>query len=110
MCFNVPIEAAADICRITHQTAYEWRHRVFATVDGYQDRIVLRDKLWIDEMYVTDSDLRGEPGWRPRRGLSRNKICIAVAIDVHKNPVAVACGHGKPEAGDALGCEDPHTR
>lgn len=98
MCFNVQLEACAELCGVSHQTAWEWRHRVMATIDGYQDRIVLRDKVWIDEMYVTDSDLRGEPGWRPRRGLSRDKICIAVAIDVHKNVVAVRCGHGKPSA------------
>ena len=97
-CFNVQLDACAELCGVTHQTAWEWRHRVMATIDGYQDRIVKRDKVWIDEMYVTDSDLRGEPGWRPRRGLSRDKICIAVAIDVRKNVVAVRCGHGKPSA------------
>lgn len=69
-----------------------------ATVDGYQDRIVLGGKVWIDEMYVTDSDLKGDPGWRPKKGLSKNKICIAVAIDARKNVVAVRCGHGKPSA------------
>lgn len=98
MCFNVQLDACAELCGITHQTAWEWRHRVMATIDGYQDRIVLRDKVWIDEMYITDSDLKGEPGWRPRRGLSRNKICMAVAIDARKNVVAVRCGHGKPSA------------
>lgn len=47
-------------------------------------------------MYVEDSSLKNTPGYRPMRGLSRNLICVSVAIDVHKNPVAVACGHGKP--------------
>ena len=98
MCFNVPIEAAAEICRITHQTAWEWRHRVFATVDGYQDRIVLRDRVWIDETYITDTDLTHGYGQARKRGLSKQKLCIAVAIDVHKNPVAVVCGHGKPSS------------
>lgn len=33
----------------------------------------------------------------PRSAASpRQKLCICVAVDVHKNPVAVACGHGKP--------------
>lgn len=98
MCFNVPVEAAAEICRITHQTAWEWRHRVFATVDGYQDRIVLRDRVWIDETYITDTDLTHGYGQARKRGLSKQKLCIAVAIDVHKNPVAVVCGHGKPSS------------
>ena len=41
MCFNVQLDACAELCGISHQTAWEWRHRVMATVDGYQDRIVL---------------------------------------------------------------------
>ena len=51
MCWNVPIEGIAEICGLNHKTAYEWRHRVFATVDGYQDGIVLRDRIWIDELW-----------------------------------------------------------
>lgn len=46
---NVPVECAAEMCGVTHKTAFEWRHRVLATVSGYQDRIVLRDTVWVDE-------------------------------------------------------------
>ena len=73
MCFNVQLDACAELCGISHQTAWEWRHRVMATVDGYQDRIVLGGKVWIDEMYVTDSDLKGDPGWRPKRASARTR-------------------------------------
>jgi len=96
MCWSVPIEGIAEICSLNHKTAYEWRHRVFATVDGYQDGIVLRDRIWIDETYINDTDLTHGYGEAKKRGLSKQKLCIAVAIDVHKNPVAVVCGHGKP--------------
>lgn len=96
MCWNVPVEGIAEICGLSHKTAWEWRHRVFATVDGYQDRIVLRDRVWIDETYINDTDLAHGYGEARKRGLSKQKLCIAVAIDVHKNPVAVVCGHGKP--------------
>lgn len=96
MTWNVPIEAAAELCGVTHKTAFEWRHRVFATVSGYQDRIVLRNRVWIDEVYVNDTDLSKGYGQARKRGLSKQKICIAVAIDASKNPVAVVCGHGKP--------------
>ena len=98
MRFNVPLDAAAEICGISHQTAFEWRHRIFATVDGYQDRIVLRDRFWLDETYINDTDLAHGYGEARKRGLSKQKICIAVGIDVHKNPVAVAIGHGKPSS------------
>lgn len=98
MTYNVPLDACAEICRVTHQTAFEWRHRIFATVDGYQDRLVLRDRVWIDETYIVDTDLTRGYGQARKRGLSKQQICIAVAIDVHKNPVAIVCGHGKPSS------------
>lgn len=85
----------AEACRISHQTAWEWRHRLFAAVEGHRDRIVLRGRVWVDEIYVDDVGL--SKGGRPRRrGLSKDKLCIAVGIDARKEPVAVVCGHGKP--------------
>lgn len=105
MCWNCQLDAAAELCGISHRTAFEWRHRVFAAVRTRQDSIVLSGRVWIDETYVTDASLMGDPDWRPRSGLSRNKLCIAVAIDARKDMVAVVCGHGKPGSGrikDAL--------
>lgn len=45
-----------------------------------------------------DTDLSKGYGQARKRGLSRQKLCICVAIDVHKNPVAVVCGRGKPSS------------
>lgn len=98
MCYNAPVDLAAEACGIAHTTAFEWRHRVFATVDGYQDRLVLRGRVWIDELYLTDSDIVRSADYVPKRGLSKNKICIAVAIDAYKNAVVAICGHGKPSS------------
>lgn len=71
---------------------------MLAAVSGYQDRIVLRDTVWVDETYINDTDL--SKGYRQarKRGQSSEKLCIRVAIDVHKSPVAVVCGHGKPSS------------
>jgi len=96
MCWNVPIEGIAEILGISHKTAFEWRHRVFATVDGYQDKLVLRKRVWIDETYINDTDLAHGYGEARKRGLSKQKLCIAVGIDIFKTPVARVCGHGKP--------------
>ena len=71
---------------------------MLATLSGYQYRIVLRDTVWVDETYVNDTDLSNGYGQARKRGLSRQKLCICVAIDVHKNPVAVVRGHGKPSS------------
>ena len=108
MTWNVPLDAACELCGITHQTAFEWRHRVFATVDGYQDRIVLGGRVWIDEVYVNDTDLSKGYGQARKRGLSGQKLCIAIAIDASKNPVAVVCGHGKPSARGIKAALGPH--
>jgi hypothetical protein len=39
MCFDAPLDLAAEKCGIAHVTAFGWRRRVFATVDGHQDRL-----------------------------------------------------------------------
>lgn len=95
---NAPIDLIAEVCEITHETAFEWRRRVFATVDGCRDRLVPSGRIWIDELYLTDSDIVRSADFVQKRGLSKNKICIAVAIDAFKNVVAVVCGHGKPSS------------
>jgi hypothetical protein len=43
-----------------------------------------------------DTDLPHGYGQARKRGLSSQQLCIAVGIDVFKNPYAVVCGHGKP--------------
>jgi len=98
MTFNVPLEMTEEICGISHPTAMLWRQKVFATVDGYQEHLYLKDRVWIDETYVFDSTLLHDDNFKRKRGLSSNLICIVVAIDIHKNTYAVICGHGKPSA------------
>lgn len=96
--FAVPLDACAEMCRISRQTAWEWRHRLLAAVDGCQDRIVLRGRVWIDETHANDTDPSHGYGQARKRGLSGQKICVAVGVDARKEPVAVACGHGKPSS------------
>lgn len=79
-----------------------------AAVDGHQDRVVLRDLVWIDETYVNDTDLHLGYGVARKRGLSRQKVRIAVAIDVRKNPVAVVYGRGKPSSARVLTAFNGH--
>lgn len=73
---NVPVECAAELCGVTHKTAFEWRYRVLATVSGYQDRIVLRDTVWVDETYINDTDLSKGYGQVRKRGLSLQELSI----------------------------------
>lgn len=96
MTFNVPLEMTEEVCGISHPTAMLWRQKVFATIDGYQEHLYLRDRVWIDETYLFDSSLLHDDDYKRKRGLSKDLICIVVAIDIHKNTYAVICGHGKP--------------
>ena len=98
MTFNVPLEMAEEVSGMSHPTAMLWRQKVFATVDGYQEHLYLRDRVWIDKTYVFDSTLLHDDNFKQKRGLSKNLICIVLAIDIHKNTYAVICGHGKPSA------------
>lgn len=67
-----------------------------AAVGGCQDRIVLGGRVWIDEVYVNDTELSKGCGQARKRGPSKEKLRIAIAIDASKTPVAFVCGHGKP--------------
>ena len=98
MTFNVPLEMTEEVCGISHPTAMLWRQKVFATINGYQEHLYLKDRVWIDETYIFDSTLLHDDNFKQKRGLSKNLICIVVAIDIHKNTYAVICGHGKPSA------------
>jgi len=98
----VPLGGIAKICGLNHKSAYEWRQRVFATVDGYQDCTILRGQVWIDETYINDTDLAHAFGQARKRGLSKQKLRIAVAIDACK--YALAIGYGKPSRVSGIAC------
>ena len=39
MSFNLPLEAVEELCDVSHPTALLWRHKIFATVNEYQDKV-----------------------------------------------------------------------
>ena len=86
----------SDVVGISLQTAFEWRHRVFATVKSYQEALVLSGTIWIDETYVSDWKQTGKGA--KKRGLSSQKYCIALAIDKDKHVFAFVSGKGKPSS------------
>lgn len=98
MTFNVPLEMTEETLDISHPTALLWRHKVFATISDYQENLVLHRRIWIDETYIFDSRVLHEDGYKRKRGLSKDLICIVVAIDTNGNAYAVICGHGKPSS------------
>ena len=98
MSFNVPLEMCCEILNISSNTADLWRRKIFTTVNDYQNHLRLCERIWIDETYIDDYSILHNPFEKRKRGLSKDKICIVVAIDIYKNMVAVICGHGKPSS------------
>lgn len=96
MCHNVPVERTAELYGVNHKTAFERRHRALTMVSGYRDRIVMRNTVWVDETYISDTDLSKGYGQARKRGLSRQKLCICVAIDIHKTPSRSSAATGSP--------------
>ena len=78
-------------------TSKYWLEKLFLTLQGSQNSIVLSGTVWLDETYYTvlmrDRE-RHEDGTL-LKGLSRNQICIGVATDKN-HTVCFVEGYGKP--------------
>ena len=93
---NASLRLIETVCEVSHSTAFLWRHKVFSTVSGWQDRVVLSGRVWIDEMYFEDTRVERVPGAPRRRGLSKDKVCVVVAIDSYGQALAIVSENGKP--------------
>lgn len=73
-----------------------WLKKLFLVLKHYQDNIVLSGVVYIDEMFykVIKKDVKHAIDGKEYRGLSKNQICIGVAIDNTKVYVKVE-GLGK---------------
>lgn len=83
--------------RNAFNTTKYWFRKVFALLSDWQDSIVLKDKVYLDETYysvIASERVLNADGTKPR-GLSYNKICIGVASD-GENTIAFVEGKGKP--------------
>lgn len=78
-------------------TSRYWLEKLFMTLEGYQNDIVLSGRVWLDETYyalIMRDRERDEHG-NLLRGLSRNQICVGVATDKTQS-VCFVEGNGKP--------------
>ena len=86
--------------RRSDTTVPYWMAKLFAVLEGIQDDAVLSGTVWIDETYVSEAagKLWHRPDGNLPRGLSRNKICIAVGVDNGGRSVFVNEGKGMTTA------------
>lgn len=77
-------------------TSRYWIKKLFLTLDGVQDGVVLSDTVWFDETFYSvraENIIKKENGDK-LRGISRNQICIGVATD-KKRTLFLVEGAGK---------------
>lgn len=80
-----------------YNTSRYWLQKLFLTLEGTQDNIVLADTVWLDETFysVMVGDIIRKDDGSKLRGLSKNQICIGVATD-KRHTVFIEEGTGKP--------------
>ena len=84
-------------------TSQYWLHKVFMTLEGVQDDIVLSGEVWLDETFycVRRADKLTHSDGKQLRGISRNQYCIGVATD-RKQTIFFVEGMGKPTQKNTL--------
>jgi hypothetical protein len=78
-------------------TSRYWLQKLFVTLEGVQDGIVLGGTIWLDETYyrVRSEDVEHNEDGGKLRGISNNQIRIGVATD-KVNTLFLVEGKGKP--------------
>ena len=68
-------------------TAIYWINKIFLLLKDYQDDIILKNNVYIDEFFysVIKSDIKIKNN-KKLRGISQNKYCIGIGFD-HKNVI-----------------------
>lgn len=76
-------------------TSIYWLHKTFLILSDWQNKILLNNKVYIDEMFysVIKNDIETKDG-KKLRGLSHNQYCIGIGYD-GSNIIAVVEGLGK---------------
>lgn len=91
------INTSARDNRNAQTTGRYWLIKVFEVLKDYQNDIMLEGKIYLDETYfpVIKSKVVTKNG-KKLRGVSRNKIGVAVAFDEHDNFVLMVEYTSKP--------------
>ena len=94
---HVSITADSWSNKNTFKTSRYWLQKLFLTLEGVQNDIVLSGTVWLDETYysVRSENITRNDDGSELRGISRNQICIGVATDKRRS-VFFAEGTGRP--------------
>jgi len=94
---HVSITADSWSNKNTFNTSRYWLQKLFLTLEGVQDSIILSETVWLDETYysVRSENIVRDANDNKLRGVSRNQICIGVATD-KRQTIFLAEGTGRP--------------
>lgn len=93
---DVKLKAIIDSVGISSRTAYVWRMKIYTAAFELQKATVLSGKVWIDEAFVPINEgtaFRFVDG-KKLRGVSRNQVAIACAVDSNGGRYAAVAGFG----------------
>ena len=73
-----------------------WLSKIFLLLEDYQEDIILKETVYIDEMYYTvrKGDIKTKDG-KKLRGISKNQCCIGIGYDKNTIYAKFEC-FGKP--------------
>lgn len=94
---HVSITADSWSNKNAFNTSRYWLQKLFITLEGVQDNIVLGGTVWLDETYyrVREEDVEHNEDGSKLRGISKNQMRIGVATD-KRQTVFLLEGTGKP--------------
>ena len=108
MSFNVPIDLIAEQINVHHNTALLMRRKLFETVNNWQNKTKLSGVVFIDEIYTFDSERPKNHFGKNKRGLTKDKCCIFLAIDQYKQMIMFFIGRGRPTSKQIKDALLPH--
>ena len=111
MIAGMSLRDSADVCHISHKTAFYWRHKVMESLNEVLDgKVTLQDIVEADETFFPVS-YKGNHKFsknfvmprKPRhrgseihkRGISDEQVCVSCMVDNHNNQHAGIAGVGR---------------
>lgn len=111
---KLPLRRCSEVCGISLNTAFIWRHKVLDTLRQMQEQVVLNGVVEADETYTPlsfkgnhdqgifelprEPKKRGEPA--TQRGLSEEQVCVTCGINLNGLSVGKVSNLGKPKFDD----------
>lgn len=102
------VSSAARDNRNAESTGFYWLQKVFLVLKDYQDDIVLKGDVYIDETYVSVWQSRKiRKNGKQLRGLSKNQCCVCTGTELQKS-FFILCGKGNPSSKKVWKAYSPH--